>query len=70
MTIVRAGAEQGLEALRTPDERFDGLPDYPFEPHYVEVGAGLRVHYLDQRPARAASGETVLLHGEPTWSYL
>ncbi|MER6946073.1 alpha/beta fold hydrolase [Nonomuraea sp. NPDC000554] len=68
---VRAGAEQGLEALRTPDERFDGLPDYPFEPHHVEVGAGLRVHYVDERPAVAAPGETVLLpHGEPTWSYL
>lgn len=63
-----------METLRTPDERFVGLPDYAFEPHYAEIadggddGAGgrLRVHYLDE-----GSGPTVLLlHGEPTWSYL
>jgi haloalkane dehalogenase len=64
-----------MEALRTPDERFDNLPGYNFTPHYVEVPAGdgstdsLRVHYLDEGPAGAA--ETVLLlHGEPSWSYL
>lgn len=61
--------------LRTPDARFEGLPDYPFAPHYVEIGAenGLRVHYLDEHPARPGdgSGETVLLlHGNPAWSYL
>ncbi|MFF0269423.1 alpha/beta fold hydrolase [Kribbella sp. NPDC004536] len=64
-----------IASLRTPDARFDGLVDYPFEPHYVDIDAGgtqLRVHYLDERPDPAdASGETVLLlHGEPTWSYL
>jgi haloalkane dehalogenase len=61
-----------MEILRTPDERFDGLPDYPFEPHYVEITEHrLRVHYVDERPAGPWSGETVLLlHGEPTWSYL
>ena len=63
-----------MEALRTPDDRFDGLPDYPFAPHYVEVPSGdgsgtLRVHYVDEGPADAT--ETVLLmHGEPSWSYL
>jgi haloalkane dehalogenase len=64
-----------MDVLRTPDERFDGLPDFPFPPHYVEVPHGdgtegtLRVHYLDEGPADAA--ETVLLmHGEPSWSYL
>ena len=40
-----------METLRTPDERFADLPDYPFEPHYVDVsdqdGGTLRVHYLD-----------------------
>ena len=61
-----------MEILRTPDERFVGLPDFPFEPRYVEVddGAGgrLRMHYIDEGPA---AGETVLLlHGEPSWSYL
>lgn len=67
-----------IDSLRTPDARFDGLPDYPFESHYVAIDAGddagsqLRVHYIDERPGPAdASGETVLLlHGEPTWSYL
>lgn len=61
---------------RTPDARFEALLDYPFEPHYLDIDAGdgspLRMHYLDERPDPAtASGETVLLlHGEPTWSYL
>jgi haloalkane dehalogenase len=54
-----------VDAYRTPDERFEGLPGYPFEPHYVEQD-GLRLHYLDE-----GSGPPVLLlHGEPTWSYL
>ena len=61
-----------MDILRTPDDRFVDLPDYPFEPHYVEVDAGdgsrLRVHYLDEG---SPDGETVLLlHGEPSWSYL
>jgi haloalkane dehalogenase len=62
-----------IESLRTPDERFANLPDFPYAPHYVDSlpgYEGLRVHYLDERPA-AASGETVLcLHGEPTWCFL
>jgi haloalkane dehalogenase len=56
-----------MDVLRTSDERFADLPDYPFAPHYAEVG-GLRMHYVDEGPE---SGQTVLLlHGEPTWSYL
>jgi len=56
-----------MEILRTPDERFADLPGYAFEPHYVEVD-GLRIHYVDEGPE---SAETVLmLHGEPSWSYL
>lgn len=59
-----------MEILRTPDERFENLPGHPFRPRYVEVPAGagpfLRVHYVDE-----GSGEPVLLlHGEPSWSYL
>jgi pimeloyl-ACP methyl ester carboxylesterase len=63
-----------LEALRTPDERFEGLPGFTYAPHYLEGLPGyesLRVHYLDERPAATASGRTVLcLHGQPTWCYL
>lgn len=61
-----------MHTLRTPDEAFADLPDFPFEPHYVEVddgeGATLRVHHLDEGPADAAP--VLLMHGEPTWSYL
>lgn len=54
-----------MPVIRTPDERFDALPDFPFAPHYVEI-EGLRVHYVDE-----GEGEIILcLHGEPTWSFL
>jgi pimeloyl-ACP methyl ester carboxylesterase len=58
--------------LRTPDDRFADLPDYPFAPHYLsdlEGYAGLRVHYLDEGP-RDAAKVFLCLHGQPTWSYL
>ncbi len=61
-----------METVRTPDERFAGLSDYPFGPHYAEIpdgaGATLRVHYLDEGPADAAP--VLLMHGEPSWSFL
>jgi haloalkane dehalogenase len=54
-----------MDVFRTPDERFENLPGYPYEPRYVEVG-GLRLHHVDE-----GSGSTVLcFHGEPSWSYL
>ena len=61
-----------MDVLRTPDSQFEGLTGYPFAPHYADVddldGATLRMHYLDEGPA---DGEVVLLlHGEPSWSYL
>jgi len=56
-----------MELLRTPDERFANLPGYPFAPHYAEIG-GVRIHYLDEGPREAAP--VLLLHGEPSWSYL
>jgi haloalkane dehalogenase len=56
-----------MTALRTPDDQFENLPDYPFEPHYVDV-AGLRMHYVDEGPTEAKP--VLLLHGEPSWSYL
>jgi len=54
-----------MEILRTPDERFRDLPGYAFEPRYVELG-GLRMHYVDE----GAGPSVLLLHGEPSWSYL
>lgn len=57
-----------MKILRTPDSRFDNLPGYPFQPHYIEVGDGLRMHYVEEGNP---DGEVVLLlHGEPSWSYL
>lgn len=61
-----------MEVLRTPDERFDGLPGFGYGPNYVTLpdgdGGSLRVHYLDEGPAEA---EVVLcMHGEPSWSFL
>jgi haloalkane dehalogenase len=61
-----------MQTLRTPDERFADLPDFPFEPHHVEVddgeGGTIRIHHLDEGPTDAAP--VLLMHGEPTWSYL
>lgn len=54
-------------ALRTPDDRFADLPGYNFEPHYVVI-RDLRLHYVEEGPADAAP--ILLLHGEPSWSYL
>jgi haloalkane dehalogenase len=53
------------DVYRTPDERFDGLPDFDFEPHYREVD-GLRLAHLDEGEGKPV----VMFHGEPTWSYL
>jgi haloalkane dehalogenase len=53
--------------LRTPDDNFAGLVDFPFAPHYFEV-AGLRMHYVDEGPADGPVA--LMLHGMPTWSYL
>lgn len=61
-----------MELLRTPDSNFVDLPDYDFAPHYVEVVAEdlgpIRMHYVDEGPADAPVA--LLLHGQPTWSYL
>ena len=71
-SAISATAEEvrpGL--LRTPDERFENLQDYPFAPHYLEVDSKvgkLRVHYVDEGPRDA--DPILLMHGEPSWSYL
>ena len=50
-----------MDLLRTPDERFENLPDFPYRPHYLEI-SGKRVHYVDE-----GQGEMILcLHGEPS----
>jgi haloalkane dehalogenase len=56
-----------MKILRTPDECFSSLKDYPFSPNYVMID-DLRLHYVDEGNP---SGKVILLmHGEPTWSYL
>jgi haloalkane dehalogenase len=61
-----------MKALRTPDERFQNLSNYPFAPNYLYVpdgeGGRLRVHYLDEGPH--GTDTIILMHGEPSWSYL
>ncbi|WP_319825020.1 haloalkane dehalogenase [Thalassovita sp.] len=61
-----------MDALRTPDEAFTGLPGYDFAPHYVDNlpgYEGLRVHYLDEGPSDAEN-VFLCLHGQPSWAYL
>ncbi len=57
-----------MDVLRTPDDRFDRLPGFPWQPAYVETSDGLRVAVLDEGPPDAPP--VLLLHGEPSWSYL
>ena len=54
-----------MEIFRTPDDRFEDLPAFPFGPHYADVG-GLRMHYVDE----GVGSPVVCFHGEPSWSYL
>jgi len=56
-----------MKLLRTPDSCFDSLPDYSFKENYVDVN-GVRMHYVDEGPRDGAI--VLLLHGEPSWSYL
>jgi haloalkane dehalogenase len=63
-----------VRSLRTPDDRFAGLPDFPYSPHYVDVADGdgdggtLRVHHVDEGDPNGSV--VVLMHGEPTWCFL
>ncbi|MCH7790131.1 MAG: haloalkane dehalogenase [Acidobacteria bacterium] len=61
-----------MHTLRTPDERFENLSGFDYAAHYVDIddgdGGTLRVHYVDEGPTDAAP--VLLLHGEPSWSYL
>jgi len=61
-----------MDVLRTPDERFEGLADWPYAPRYHTVtdadGTDLRIHYVDEGPRDGAP--VLLLHGEPSWAFL
>ena len=57
-----------MDVVRTPEERFAGLPGYPFDPRDATLPDGLRMHYIDEGSADAEV--VLLLHGQPTWSYL
>jgi len=56
-----------MKILKTANERFEHLKDYPFHPHYVNCG-GVNMHYVDEGPKDGAI--ILMLHGEPSWSYL
>ena len=56
-----------MTVLRTPESRFENLPGYPFVPNYVELD-GIRMHYVAEGPEHGPV--VLLLHGEPSWSYL
>lgn len=56
-----------MKLIRTPDERFENLPDFPFKPNYIEIH-GIRIHYVDEGPRDAEI--VLLMHGEPSWSFL
>ena len=62
-----------MKLLRTPDSHFQNLADYPFKPHYLDINdrqadVSIRVHYIDE--GEAASQPVLMLHGEPSWSFL
>lgn len=61
-----------MDVLRTPDERFEDLPDWPYAPRYHEVtdadSTALRIHYVDEGPRDGAL--VLVMHGEPSWAYL
>ncbi len=61
-----------MKAVRTPEDRFADLPDFRYTPHYVDVddrdGGRLPVAYADEGPRDAKM--VLLLHGEPSWSFL
>lgn len=62
-----------MKLLRTPDSRFNHLADYPFKPHYQDIndrqtGVSIRIHHIDE--GDTASQPVLMMHGEPSWSYL
>jgi len=70
--VCSRGYHVRVDIVRTPDERFEKLPGFPFAPHYTKVasprGGSLRMHRVDEGPADAPV--VLMAHGEPTWSFL
>ena len=66
--LLKPAMAQETEVLRTPESRFANIDDYPFSPNYVSIAPDLRMHYLDE--GEKDSPVVLLLHGEPSWSYL
>ena len=56
-----------VKVLLTPEERFENLPGFPYEPRYREC-RGMRLAHVDEGESQTAP--TIMLYGEPTWSYL
>jgi haloalkane dehalogenase len=67
LSLAACGSGRPGEIIRTPDERFENLPEFDFDPHYIEIKR-LRIHYVDEGPGDAMP--VLLLHGEPSWSFL
>jgi haloalkane dehalogenase len=65
--IAACGSDRPGEIIRTPDQRFANLSGFDYQPHYIEIRQ-LRIHYVDEGPKDAMP--VLLLHGEPSWSYL
>lgn len=58
-----------MKFVNTPEERFNNLKDYTFKPNFIELNEGMKMHYVDEGP-KDAEQTLLLLHGEPSWSYL
>jgi haloalkane dehalogenase len=67
-----SGMFPAMQTLRTPDERFADLPEFPYTPRYCDIadaeGGRLRVAWVEDGPADA--DPVLMLHGEPSWSFL
>lgn len=61
-----------MKIIRSPDERFENLPDFDFEPHYTTIkdaeGHEIRIHHVEAGPPDGSP--ILLMHGNPTWAYL
>jgi haloalkane dehalogenase len=64
---LKHGLPRVAQVLRTPEQRFAAIPDFPYQPRWTEVG-GLRIAHVDEGPS--STDPVLLLHGEPTWSFL